>query len=81
MGLNNFTNRYYFNPPEYSAKTVEEAKAYSEQKAESIKAWNRSGHRSIYSRLIKSGYFFNIADIMKERFDIILGILSLENSL
>ena len=81
MGLNNFTNRYYFNPPEFQPKTVEEAKAYGDQKSESLKAWKRSGHRSIYSRLLKSGYFGSLAEIMQARFDVVVGILSLENSL
>lgn len=79
--MENPSNKYYFNPPQQVPKTPEEAKAMSESRAENEVIWNRSGHRSLYSRLVKGGYFASLKEVMQQRFDIVVSIVSLENSL
>ena len=79
--MDNPNNRYYFNPPQHVPKTPEEAKAMAEAKAENDQVWARSGHRNLYARLVKGGYFASLREVMQQRFDVVVGIVSLENSL
>lgn len=79
--MENQNNRYYFNPPQHVPKTPEEAKAMAEAKAENDQVWARSGHRGIYAMLIKRGYFKSMREIMQQRFDVVVSIVSLEYAL
>ena len=79
--MGNPNNKYYFNPPQHVPKTPEEAKAMAEARGENEAVWNRSGHRGVYARLVKGGYFASLKEVMQQRFDVVVGIVSLENSL
>lgn len=79
--MENQNNKYYFNPPQHVPKTPEEAKAMAEAKAENDAIWGRTGHRNLYARLVKGGYFASLREVMQQRFDVVVGIVSLENSL
>lgn len=48
--------RYFFNPPE-PAIDMNNMEAYSKAKEASERVFNRIGWRSIYGRLIESGFF------------------------
>ena len=79
--MENKNNYYYFHPPVPVPKTPEEAKAMNEARGENEAVWNRSGHRGMYARLVKYRYFDSIKEVMQQRFDVVVGIVSLENSL
>ncbi len=79
--MDNKNNNWYFHPPQPVPKTTEEAKAMNEARCENEAVWNRSGHRGMYSRLLKGGYFKSLKEIMQQRFDVVVGIVSLENAL
>lgn len=79
--MENKNNYYYFHPPVPVPKSPEEAKAMNEARGENEAVWNRSGHRGMYARLVKSRYFDSIKEVMQQRFDVVVGIVSLENSL
>ena len=53
----------------------------AEAKAENDAIWGRTGHRNLYARLVKGGYFASLREVMQQRFDVVVGIVSLENSL
>ena len=77
----NPNNKYFFNPVVPIAGNSSESEAISKAIAENKRVWARSGFRTIYTRLIKERYYMNIEDIMEEKFDKIVHILSLDGSL